>query len=492
MILPIYRDNLPKQFTEGALMSYVGALVVVALAFSKWSMIWYWWVIGFLCVAFFFIGTPKCIRQWARLSSKQFESKLFWTGWILRVVTAILMYWLFLILNNGKLDFEPADVEWYDEVATFISDAVYNGKLNVVQNFRDCMGRQTGDLSDSGYPIYLGIVYVFVGQSVLLARIVQCFPGAMMSVLIYRIAQRHFDEPTARLAGVMTMFMPNLVMYCGLHLKEVIMTFLTTWFVERADDMLLSKKFDFNNVIIVALIGLSLFTFRTVLAATVFLAMAVTLVLSSSKMMKGWKRTFLIIFSILFVSIAFSGQIKNEVMEFVNKDKQAQQRISMDLRYGAGRGDGQGNKFASKAGAAVFAPLIFTVPFPTMVDIIGQYQKQMLHGGCFVKNMMSGFVIFTMFFMLLSRGIRGVNAEWRKHVLPLAVLCGYLVVLVFSEFAHSERFHQPILPLFMMFAAYGVTHIKPRQSWMISMWCFAVFVMCVGWAYIKIAGRGLI
>lgn len=469
----------------------MASLLLITIFFSQWVMLWYWWAIGLVCVVAFFYGTPNLMRKWARVSPKVFEKKLFWTGWLVRAITAVLMYLLFQVLADGALDFEAADVIWYDKEGAYIADCFYDGQWNVVKSFHEFMGGR-GELSDSGYPIYLGIVYTLVAKSVLLARIVQSFFGAAMGVFVYRIAQRHFDEPTARMASIMTMLMPNLVMYCGLHLKEVVMTFLTMLFVERADDVTTNKNFKWDKLIVVGLSGLALFTFRTVLAATLFLAFAVTLVLSSSRIIKGGKRILLIIFSLIFVGIAFSGQIKSEVMYFVEKDVRAQQQTSMNLRYGAGRGDGQGNKFATYASAVVFAPMIFTLPFPTMVETLGQEQKRMLHGGCFVKNMMSGFVILAMFIFLLGGNLRSMEAEWRKHVLPLSVLCGYLVVLVFSEFAHSERFHHPILPLLMMFAAYGVTHMKPKWRWMFNVWCVVCVIICVGWAYIKVVGRGLL
>lgn len=488
--LPLYRVNFPRQFVNGALGVYIVSAILVGAIYPDWIMHLYWWCIGLVCIVSFFYGTSHLTHTWAFLSTKAFEKKLFWTGWLIRAITVVLMYWLFQILASGQLDFEPSDVIWYAEEASFIADEIYEGHFNVIVSLEECLGGKA-DLSDSGYPIYLGIVYALVGKSVILARLLQSFFGAAIGVLIYRVTQRHFDEPTARMAGIMTMLMPSLVMYCGLHLKEVIMTYLTIQFVESADGVLISRNFNWRNLLAVAVVGLLLFTFRTVLAATLFFAFAVTLILSSSQSIKGGKRVMLIICSFLFVAMAFSGRIKSEVMEIVNKDIRTQQRVSMDMRYGTGKGNGLGNKFANYASAAVFAPLIFTIPFPTMVETYGQEQKRMLHGGCFVKNVMSGFTILSIFMLLLGGNLRSLDAEWRKHVFPLAVLCGYLLVLVFSEFAHSERFHQPVLPLLMMFSAYGVTHLKPRWRWMFSLWCVLVCIMCVGWAFIKIKGRGL-
>jgi hypothetical protein len=86
------------------------------------------------------------------------------------------------------------------------------------------------------------------------------------------------------------------------------------------------------------------------------------------------------------------------------------------------------------------------------------------------------------------------TGDWRKHVLPISVLVGYLVVLVFSSFAHSERFHQPILPLSLMFAAYGIS-LMPRFLWVkkyYPYWCLLMLFAAIAWNWFKLAGRGMI
>ena len=70
---------------------------------------------------------------------------------------------------------------------------------------------------------------------------------------------------------------------------------------------------------------------------------------------------------------------------------------------------------------------------------------------------------------------------------------GYLVVLVFSSFAQSERFHQPIMPFEFMFAVYGLSIAlskKKYKQWYIY-WCVVMFVAVIGWSWFKLAGRGL-
>ena len=147
-----------------------------------------------------------------------------------------------------------------------------------------------------------------------------------------------------------------------------------------------------------------------------------------------------------------------------------------------------GNSFAKYAGAAVFAPMIFTLPFPTMAKPYeGQEKQQLLHGGNFIKNVISFFTILALFVLLFS-------GRWRENLLSISFLLGYLIVLVFSAFAQSERFHQPIMPFEFMFAAYGlsIAVTKPKYRRLFTYWCVAMFVACVAWNWFKLAGRGLV
>ena len=151
------------------------------------------------------------------------------------------------------------------------------------------------------------------------------------------------------------------------------------------------------------------------------------------------------------------------------------------------RDDG-GNSFAKYAGATVFAPMIFTLPFPTMVrPYDGQDELQLLNGGNFVKNIVSCFTIFALILLLIS-------GKWRDHMLPLSFMVGYLIVLVFSSFAQSERFHQPVMPFEMMFAAYGLSIVVTKRKYKrwFGYWCGLMFIACIAWNWFKLAGRGLV
>ena len=87
-----------------------------------------------------------------------------------------------------------------------------------------------------------------------------------------------------------------------------------------------------------------------------------------------------------------------------------------------------------------------------------------------------------------------ITGKWRDHVFIIAYTCAYLGVLVFSSFAQSGRFHMPIWPMLMIFAAYGIqlarTH-KRMRKWFTYILFAEVFV-CLVWNWFKLAGRGMI
>ena len=131
---------------------------------------------------------------------------------------------------------------------------------------------------------------------------------------------------------------------------------------------------------------------------------------------------------------------------------------------------------------------IHSIPFPKFNQANeGQLLQIQLSGGYFIKNILSFFVVVVMLLLLVS-------GEWRKHVFILAYTVGYLMVLVMSSFAQSGRFHMPIWPMLMLFAAYGVQIAKGnarlRRGFAIVL-VVEIFA-CIAWNWFKLKGRGMI
>lgn len=424
-----------------------------------------------VCVFFHFSNQDSI--AWKKLSEKAFVNKIFVTALIIRIVYVVFSYYFYTIETGKPFEYNAADSYGYHETASDFVNIGWNYFVNYIKS-------STG-VSDLGYPTYLGIIYWLTGNSIMVARLLKALYSAIACVLIYKIASRHFGYSTGRMAAVMCVFMPHLIYYCGMHLKETEMVFLTVAFIERADYLLVSKKFNFGNILVTILLAGSLFFFRTVLGAAALFSLITALMLTPSKLVGIKKKLLVGSWVVIAVVFFMGGSIMSEVMEIWEK-RDTQQEINMQWRA---EREG-GNQFAKYAGAAVFAPLIFTIPFPTMIDPGGfQQDQQMVNGNNFVKNITSFFTILGIFLLVFRK-------QWREHILLLSFVVGYIGILVFSEFAHSERFHLPTIPFVLIFAAYGMSQMTNKYKRYYTYWLIFIFVAIVGWSWFKLAGRGLL
>lgn len=478
----------PKWLSQYAIATYLLALAVVTLIYSSCSLPWYYMLSGVVSVLVFFLYGRKLAQDTSVANikkAKNFEKRIFIIAFIPRLLFMLLLYWIFMEYYGDAFGFEDADAAYYDMLGEFVSNLISQGNFH----FHDEIVKwgANDDIADMGYGVYVGFVYWLTGNSILAVRLLKCVWSSFTAVLIYRLAKRNFGDQTARIAALFVALWPNFWYYCSAHLKETEMVFLAVLFVEQADQMLRSRKFTAWKVIPVLLIAAAIFTFRTPLGLVALLALIFSVAMSSSKVVSWGKRIIVGVFAVALIGIVAGNRIEERATGLIEQVQGNYQEGNMQWR--SERKDTRGNqqKFAKYAGAAVFAPMIFTLPFPTMVrPFEGQEVQQLNHGGNFIKNILSGFVLFAIIILLLS-------GKWRDHLLPLSFMLGYLVVLVFSSFAQSERFHQPIMPFELMFAAYGLSIALSRRQykrWCLY-WCILMFVAAIAWNWFKLAGRGL-
>ena len=477
---------IPKRVTSWAMLTYVAAICCCNILFASHMLHWQWWFFGAIEVLGFFYFANRLSKGWFYLKPIHFTQKLFWTAFFLRIAWVIISYFLYQNWTGSVFSIDAADELYYDEVAQYAARKMRNGDWNIYSNIQDYSG--DAQFSDMGYPIYLTFVYWIFGGSIVVARLIKAILGAWTVVLMYKLASRNFGEQIGRMTAIMCMLMPNLIYYCSFQLKEVEMVFLCILFAERADFLLRKGKLAFMPTAALMLIPSVMFTIRTALATVMVMAFFCALLLSSERVVSWGRRALLLTLALVFAGVVLttSTSIGQDIQQMW-RTRGSGQRTNMEWRAERDVGQGMTQNFAKYAGAAVFAPMIFTIPFPTMNEVPKQENQKMIHGGNFVKNILSGFTIAALFILLFS-------GDWRKYVLQLAILCGYLVVLVFSSFAQSERFHLPILPFTLMFAAYGIS--KMNEVWWIKKyypyWCALMFVATIAWNWFKLAGRGMI
>lgn len=488
----------PQWLSRNALITYSLALAVVTFMYSAYSLPWYYLLSGVVAILVFFLYGSTVVKETSidRIRrEKIFEKRIFTIAFVPRIIWMFFIYFIFMQNYGDAFGFENGDAPYYDILGQFIMGLIRKGNFHFYDEITKWSG--SDELSDMGYGIYVGLVYWLSGSdgqitsigtggsdvAIISVRLLKCLWSSLTVILIYRLAKRNFDTQTARVAAIFCALWPNFWYYCGCHLKETEMVFLSVLFVEQADQMLRSRQFTAWKVIPVLLIGASLFTLRTPLALVAFLSLVFSVVMSSSRVVNWGKRIVVGGLAFLLIFVVAGNAVQEQTNTLLQQVQAGEQQSNMEWRARREHG----NSFAKYAGKSVFAPLIFTIPFPSMVKPFeGQDQQQLLNGGNFVKNIISFFTIFAMFMLLIS-------GKWRDHLLPLSFLLGYLVVLTMSTFAQSERFHQPAMPFELMFAAYGlsVAVTKPKYKRWFTYWCVLMFVACIAWNLFKMAGRGL-
>lgn len=462
----------PKRISNKGVALYLASLFLVSVLFIRYIIPWYFMVIGIVEITLFFLLTNKYSKEWQHLSSpKLFEKKVFWAALLIRMVWVVFSYFFYAQQTGQPFEYGAADSLGYHESAKWLAGMSWHDEMNLL------FYRRSG-YADSGYPFYLTLLYRIIGPNIFLVRVIKAAISAFMCVLLYRLTARNLGDKVGRMAAVFCAFMPNLYVYCGLHLKETEMLFLTIAFLERADYALRSPKMKFWDVLVPILLCISLFFFRTALGAVAALSFFTALLFSSSRVTSKSRRWRVAIWAVVAVVVTGGSAIVNEVETLIqNRDtNQAMRRYEQTSR---------GNIWAKYATGTVMAPMVFVLPFTTMVDT-GQYNQLVVHGGNFVRNFMGVFVLIGLFSAIFTK------KNWRDLSLIGSFTIGYLFVISLSGFANSERFLLPGLPGLLIMAAYGISELNSKNFKWVKIWYVFVVLMQLGWAYFKLGSRGWI
>ncbi len=462
---------LPRKIATQAIYLYLGALVAVSIFFFRHAMSIEYLIMGIAWVVGFFLLSNYCSQKWKDIPQKRLLTNLFLVALGLRVFWVFFSYIFFTIKTGIPFEFSAGDSLWYYEEST----GNINTKWKDIWNY---LFIDTTAVSDSGYVFYLTFLAKLFGENIIFPRLVNTSFSAVTVLLIYFLAKRNIGEEGGRLAAVFACFMPNLIFYCGLHMKETMMIFLMVAFLERADYLLRSKKYNVFTIAIPVLLALILFTFRTVLGAAAVFAFVTALVFTNTSVIGRSKRLMLIGWGVLAALTLTGGTIMTEIDGLI-EDRETNQTNKRLMQTN------KGNLWAKYATGSVMAPMAFVLPFPTMVDVDEQYTQQMLHGGNYVRNLLGSFVLLAFFSAIF------ITKNWRNLSLIGSFAIAYLGIVSMSGFANSERFLLPGLPCLLIMAAYGITLLNGKNYKFIKIWYWVVPVMAFGWAFFKLGSRGL-
>ena len=434
-------------------------------------------------VLFFFVGRHMS-NQFSLLSEKKFLRSVFTVGFLVRILWVLYLFFIYNPQYYENSYGADADTGWYMRYGIQLSSWLSG---NSDYSLSEIIDINVSAIDDVAYPMILGVEYLLTGgiSNVFVPFFIKSILGAYCAVCAYRIAKRHFGEGVARIAAIFICLNPNMIYWCGTMMKEAEMVFFCCLAVDKFDEALSSNStLTIKSLLPGILCGFVLLFMRTTLGLALFMAVLVHVLMASKKIISVGKKIFVGVLVAIVLTITVGDQLLNQSRGYLDNVRSGGQEQNMEWRSTRVGG----NRFAKYATAGVFAPLIFTIPFPTFnAAHEGQLVQIQLSGGYFIKNILSFFVIIVLIQFLIS-------GEWRKHVFIIGYMCAYLLVLVFSGYAQSGRFHMPIWPMLMIFAAYGVLQAKTDKKmrrWFTYVLYMEVFV-CLAWNWFKLAGRGMI
>ena len=469
-------QTINNYFLKKATVAYFLSLLACCLIYYNNWMDWYWILSGIIEVTLFFHFSTNLDISWRKFAEKSFEQCLFYSTIIIRLIWVIGFY-MFTMSVWGTPWEQPIGISM-DSVGYF-NEALWLRDMMLNKDISPYLVYISGRLDDAGYPMFLGLLSFVTKESVLLTRLPNILFDACTVVLTYRIAQRNFGEKVARLASLFVLLMPILIFFSGTTMKESLMLMLATWALERGDYTLRNQSILSPSLLIFILLTSSLLLFRTALAWVIMLSFFSALLFSSKRVMPVPRRILIGLVLVVGGLLFMRGAISNQGSELYEQ----MESTGANFEFRATREGG--NALVKNMNKAMLAPLIFTLPFPTMVSIEGQYIQQLLNGGYYLKNALSFFVLFALITIFRRK-------SWGGSVMTIAYLIGYLIALSFSSFAHSGRFHIPVIPVEMIFAALGINLIRnKRQASFFDYFLVIEFLIVLAWNGFKLKGRGL-
>ena len=463
-----------RYYLQRAILVYFLSLLLCSIVFYQHVMTWYAFVAGITSIFLFYLLSVNWEKTWKNKDDKAFERSVFLSALLLRLCW-VFLYYEFTTVFWGTPWEQPEGTKM-DSVSYF-NESLWAMELLDDGLFGVYLDWISVRLSDAGYPLLLMVFNKVSGSSILFTRIPNAFFDAWTAVLVYRLAKRNFDKNTAQLASIYTVLMPTLIFFSGVTMKESVMLMLTMWSLNLGDIIIRSRRLDVRTILSFALIAGSLFFFREVLLWVMMLAFFGSFALSSPRVKQASQRTIILVLAVTAVLLVAGGTILQQY-----EGIESQLAMTEDNFINRSRD----NALVKNLSKGMLFPFLFALPFPTMTDVPGQYVQAIQNSGFFLKNIFSFFCVFGIIILF-------IRSEWRNSSFLLEFLIGYLIVLGFSSFTHSGRFHHPVICVELIFAAYGLYAIKTiRQAKMFNLFFFLEIVIVIAWNWFKLAGRGLI
>ncbi len=317
-----------------------------------------------------------------------------------------------------------------------------------------------------GYWVYLGIFYKIFGYNNLLLMILQSFIGITIPLLTYLIAKEIFNPGTGRLSAILVSINSNIILHSTVIATEAIytpLTLLALW--------LLLKVRKSPNVLIFISIGLLLgisIVIKTVMLAfpVVILGWLFLIYKNKNKMRTFLISSFLIIIMVC-ISIApvtYRNYLNHNRFILLTEFRQVKDTlINPYLEHAGVYGDSYREILNNIVADPVRSSIAFVKGAPLqLMDLFWGKKMQIPFDLFYIHN--GSPYAFNLKFYLTLLTISGIVIAflverhlWKERLLLILLITYYCLMYIF--FYGKSRYAMPMLPLIIMFGAYGFAYL---------------------------------
>jgi 4-amino-4-deoxy-L-arabinose transferase-like glycosyltransferase len=448
-------------------------LILTPLLFDSLAIDW-----DFLLMAFVVISVSSFYYYYAfkNIRRLNFQASIFRVSLLIRIVAVFVYYVIFFNVTDTPFEITSIDSIYYHNGGKKVVEHLSKGDFSL-----DWMISAYKTVDKIGYQIFLGIIYFFTDDSIIIARLIQGLISAYTVVVAYKIGKLVWGEYRARAIAILFSGFPPFILYSTLHLREFLLVFLSLFMVLYFLRLMQSYKIKYMLWLLLAIIGM--FFLRAVFTL-IFLA-AVTIYFVIFEFSKTRKRWVIVTLFGLFFIILYNFPIFDsayiKVLGYLGlEDNVRLGGYSQELVVS------RGMSLAEYIAGPLF--IIPSLPFPMpsilklSIEKFGQTMHWYFTGGLILWVFFSGFFYRGMY--------QAIKARKKNAIFIIILILIHSVVLLESFYFTSIRFNQVKMSLLLLFVPAGMHYFKNKESQYIIYLIFMVIII-IGYNYLRIFGRGI-
>ncbi len=410
------------------------------------------------------------------ISPYKFGIKLFKYSLVARLLSGTIIVILAQIETGRSLYIGAVDGARYHRVSMEVAEVFWSSGIGQIYTH---VYAEYGHMDNTGVPLVIGMVYAFTTNSVLIANLFIALLGSFSVYFIYKTASIFYDQQTAKLAGILSAFLPLSLYFDTVIMKEAFVVFFSSASIYLTAKMVKLNKISILNMILLGLCMAALFFFRTAVGAVI-----VSIVIFYFAFNRGFNKLVINWFvgsSVVFIFLYFVGSTGHAELLL--------ERITTASDFGEGRVSTLERRLTwqNLALGPVFIFISHFAPFPSMIEIPSTfgYNHGTTHywiGPLIAWNIMAYYAVLGMWEMV------------RKKPFDTLIIWGYTAgftfVLGYTVMFTAVRFGWNAMPMMMIPVAIGLIRYRNMNYFYLYL-CFAGFLI-IAWNLFRGVGRGIL